>query len=248
MTKLSDLSPKRAALVTGGARRVGRAIVEDLALNGWRVAIHYRASGREAQRLAHQVNNAGGMAVIVEGDLNDIDALPGIVECASRKLGPLTLLVNNASIYEKDAIGSLDKARWLRQFSVNLGAPVFLAQAFAAQVPSTAEGNIINLLDARVLRPTSDFFSYQLSKSALLTATQIMAQALAPRIRVNGIAPGPVLPSAHSTEDRFGKRIAKLPLERAPELREFGRTIRYFIENRSMTGQIVALDGGQSVA
>jgi NAD(P)-dependent dehydrogenase (short-subunit alcohol dehydrogenase family) len=237
--------PLPAALVTGGARRIGRAIVEDLAANGWAVAIHYRTSADAADDLAAGIVAAGGRATAVRGDLADIAAATGIVETATAALGPLTLLVNNASIFEKDSVGGLDAALWQRQLAVNLAAPVFLAEAFARQLPEDAEGNVVNLLDQRVFRPTPDYFSYQLSKSALLTATETLAMALAPRIRVNGIAPGPVLPSAHSTPERFAGHIAELPLQRQPDLADFGRTVRYFVENRSITGQVIALDGGQ---
>jgi len=237
--------PLPAALVTGGARRIGRAIVEDLARNGWAVAIHCHASCDEADMLASEIAAADGKAGVVLGDLADLPAATGIVEAAAKALGPLTLLVNNASIFEKDTVGHLDAGLWQRQMTVNLAAPVFLAEAFARQVPPDAEGNIVNLIDQRAFRPTPDHFSYQLSKSALLTATEILARALAPRIRVNGIAPGPVLPSAHSNPEAFSRHVAALPLQRKPDLAEFGRTVRYFVENRSITGQTIALDGGQ---
>jgi NAD(P)-dependent dehydrogenase (short-subunit alcohol dehydrogenase family) len=236
------------ALVTGGARRIGRSIVEDLARNGWAVAIHYRASREEAEQTAGAIRAAGGVAAIVQGDLGNAADVRRIVPDAAEALGPLTLLVNNASIFEADRLGSLNHAQWQRQFAVNLCAPVMLAEAFAAQLPGDAEGNIVNLLDQRVFRPTPDHFSYQLTKSALLTATEIMAKALAPRIRVNGIAPGPVLQSAQSTPEKFAAFVAALPLERQPDLADFGRTVRYFLENRSITGQVIALDGGQRLA
>ncbi|MCR4282678.1 MAG: SDR family oxidoreductase [Bauldia sp.] len=239
------VQPLPAVLVTGGARRIGRAIVEDLARNGWAVAIHYRASHDAAAALAAGIAKVGGRATIVGGDLADLAGLGGIVEDASRALGPLTLLVNNASVFEKDTVGELDRDLWQRQMTVNLTAPVFLAEAFARQVPAEAEGNVVNLLDQRIWRPTPRYFSYQISKSALYAATETLAQALAPRIRVNGIAPGPVLPSAHQTVERFEKQTAAIPLQRAPELADFGRTVRYLVENRSITGQIIALDGGQ---
>jgi len=236
------------ALVTGGARRVGRAIVEDLARSGWQVAIHYGTSQDEAERLADQINRSGGRATTIRGDLIDLAAVPQLVHAAVRDLGPVTLLVNNAALYEKDAPGDLDQALWQRQLTVNLGAPVFLAKAFAAQVPDGVEGNIINLLDPRVFKPSFDCFSYQISKTALLAATEAMARALAPRVRVNGIAPGPVLPSAHTTPDRFARRIAELPLKTAPDLADFGRTVRFLVESRSITGQVIALDCGERIA
>ena len=235
----------RTALVTGGAQRIGRAIVEDLARNGWAVAIHYRTSRDAAAALAAGIARQGGSAAAVGGDLADIAGVSAIVTEAAGAIGPLTLLVNNASIFEKDGVGALDAALWQRQLAVNLGAPVFLAEAFARQLPADAEGNVVNLIDQRVFRPTPDYFSYQISKSALLTATEVLAKALAPRIRVNGIAPGPVLPSIHSTPERFACHVAELPLRRQPDLADFGRTVRYLVENRSITGQVIALDGGQ---
>lgn len=234
-----------AALVTGGSKRIGRAIVEDLAAHGWAVAVHYSRSGDEARELASRIVASGGRATTVSGDLADVARVAGIVQAASKAIGPLTLLVNNASIFEKDTLGALDLALWQRQFAINLQAPILLAEAFAAQLPPSAEGTVVNLLDQRVFSPTPERFTYQLSKSGLLTATELLAKALAPRIRVNGIAPGPVLPSAGSTPEQFAAHVAALPLKRAPDLADFGRTVRFFVENRSITGEVVALDGGQ---
>jgi NAD(P)-dependent dehydrogenase (short-subunit alcohol dehydrogenase family) len=239
---------RKVALVTGGARRVGRAIVEDLAAHGWAVAIHYGRSAGAAASLAAAIRDGGGTAATVAGDLADTVSLPAIVSQAAGALGPLTLLVNNAAIYEKDMPGALDPGLWQRQLAVNLAAPVFLTEAFSAQLPAGEEGNVVNLIDPRVYRPTPDHFSYQVSKSGLLAATIAQARALAPRIRVNAIAPGPVLPSAHTTEERYAGRVAALPLARAPNLADFGRTVRYFVESSSVTGEVIALDGGEHVA
>jgi NAD(P)-dependent dehydrogenase (short-subunit alcohol dehydrogenase family) len=239
------VSSTPVALVTGGARRVGRAIVEDLAAHGWAVAIHHNQSHEEAAALVEAIAERGGRATLVHGDLADPSCHTEMIEEAAKALGTVTLLVNNASIFEKDTVGDLDRALFDRQFAVNLAAPVFLAQAFARALPGASEGNIVNLLDQRIWRPSPAYFSYQLTKSALAVATETLALALAPRIRVNGIAPGPVLPSANSSPERYAQLIAKLPLQRAPELADFGRTVRYIVENRSMTGQVIALDGGQ---
>jgi NAD(P)-dependent dehydrogenase (short-subunit alcohol dehydrogenase family) len=233
------------ALVTGSARRIGRAIVEDLAAHGWAVAIHYHRSHDEASELLQKIAVSGGKAACVQADLGDLGSIAGIVRDAAKALGPVTLLVNNASIFEKDTVGALDRDLWRRQMTVNLAAPIFLAEAFARQVPAGADGNIINMLDQRIWRPTPTYFSYQLTKSALHTATETLALALGPNIRVNGIAPGPALPSAHQTPERYAKQLEALPLQHGPELVEFGRTVRYIVENRSITGQVVALDGGQ---
>lgn len=239
---------RKTALVTGGARRVGRAIVEDLAAHGWAVAIHYGTSEREAAALADDIRRGGGASAIVAGDLADVAAVSDIVVGASTALGPLSLLVNNAAIYEKDVPGALDYELWQRQLAINLSAPVFLAEAFAAQVPEGEEGNIVNLLDPRVFRSAPDYFSYQISKSALHAATLALARAYGPRIRVNAIAPGPVAPSVHTTPERYARRISELPLGRAPNLADFGRTVRYFVESGSVTGEVIALDSGQHLA
>jgi NAD(P)-dependent dehydrogenase (short-subunit alcohol dehydrogenase family) len=239
---------RKVALVTGGARRVGRVIVEDLAAHGWAVAIHHGRSADEAAALVATIREAGGKAVAVAGDLADTAGLPAIVAAAANALGPLTLLVNNAALYEKDVPGALDPVLWQRQLAVNLAAPVFLTEAFAAQLALGEEGNVVNLLDPRVYRPTPDHFSYQVSKSGLLAATIAQARAFAPRIRVNAIAPGPVLPSAHTTAERYARRVDALPLRQAPRLADFGRTVRYFVESSSVTGEVIALDAGEHIA
>lgn len=236
------------ALVTGGAHRIGRAIVEDLAAHGWAVAIHAHHSRSEAEALAASIRGTGGRALAVDGDLADTTMHAATIAAAAKALGPVTLLVNNASMFEKDTFGALDRAVFDRQLAVNLTGPVFLAQAFAEALPHGTEGNIVNLLDQRVYRPSPAYFSYQLAKSALLTATEVMAQALAPRIRVNGIAPGPVLPSATQSAASFTRKLESTLLKRAPELTEFGRTVRYFVDARSVTGQVITLDSGEHLA
>ncbi len=233
------------ALVTGGARRIGRAIVEDLGAHGWAVAIHCNRSRDEAEGLAAAIRNSGGSAAIVTGDFADPETPARVVADAKAALGPLTLLVNNASIFEADAVGSLDRALWDRQMAINLTAPVFLAEAFARQLPDDVEGNVVNLLDQSIWRPTPSHYSYQVSKAALAAATERLAQALAPQVRVNAIAPGPVLPSVYQSAEGYRRLVGSTPLGRAPDLTEFGRTIRYYVETRSITGQVIALDSGQ---
>jgi NAD(P)-dependent dehydrogenase (short-subunit alcohol dehydrogenase family) len=238
----------RIALVTGGAKRIGKAIVEDLAANGWAVVIHYNRSQNEAEFLADAIRAAGGSAAIAKADLADAAAAAGLIEAAEKALGKPRLLVNNASIFERDAVGALDSARFARQIAINLTAPIFLTQAFVAALPEDEEGNVVNLIDQRVWKLTPRFFSYQLSKSALWTATQTLAQALAPRVRVNAIAPGPALRNERQPEQKFRRLAGAVPLRHGPDLAEFGRTVRYFVENRSITGQMIALDGGQHLA
>jgi NAD(P)-dependent dehydrogenase (short-subunit alcohol dehydrogenase family) len=242
---MTDAHRHKVALVTGGARRIGRAIVEDLAAHGWAVAVHCHNSRDEADSLATAICTGGGTAVVVPGDLLDVANFGGVVAQAQSALGPLTLLVNNASIFERDTVGSLDLALYERQMAINLTAPVFLTEAFAKQVPQDLEGSVVNVLDQRIWRPTPSHFSYQISKSALATATHVLAQALAPRVRVNGIAPGSTIPNIKEDPDEFRRGLERLPLGRGPDLAEFGRTVRYLVETRSITGQVIGLDGGQ---
>ncbi|WP_321333078.1 SDR family oxidoreductase [Breoghania sp.] len=236
------------ALVTGAARRIGSAIIRDLADAGWPVAIHANTSRQSADALAEEIRAAGGKAHVVLADLRDTGALADLIARTQAALGPVTLLVNNASIFERDDVGTLDETLFDDHFAVHVRAPCFLAQAMAQALPEGMNGNIVNIVDQRVLKPTPHFFSYQLSKSTLWTATRTLAQALAPRIRVNAIGPGPALASPRQQPSDFEAQCASLPLERGPALSEFGRTIRYIVETPSLTGQIFALDGGQHIA
>ncbi|QPC93876.1 SDR family oxidoreductase [Mesorhizobium sp. INR15] len=237
-----------AVLVTGGAKRIGKAIVEDLAAHGFAVAIHCNRSRAEADALAATISSGGGSAAVVVADLTDMAMVGGLVAQAEAALGPVSLLVNNASLFEDDSILDFDWQAWDRHFAVHVKAPAFLAQKFAQALPAGQEGLIVNMIDQRVWRPTPRYFSYALSKSTLWTATQMMAQALGPRIRVNGIGPGPTLKNSRQDDSDFAAQVDGLILKRGPELPEFGATIRYLWEARSVTGQMIALDGGQHLA
>ncbi len=236
------------ALVTGAARRIGRAIAEDLAAQGFGVAVHCRNSRGAAESLAADIRAKGGRAAVVEADLADRDAVNGLLPAAAAALGPIGLLVNNASVFEPDGATDFAWSSWDRHFALHVEAPIALARALAASLPPDAEGLVVNLIDQRVWRLNPQFFSYTLSKSALWTATQTLAQALAPRIRVNAIGPGPTLKNTRQSDDDFQAQVDALPLERGPALAEFGRTIRYLWEARSVTGQMIAIDGGQHLA
>ncbi|PLP58710.1 short chain dehydrogenase [Mesorhizobium loti] len=235
------------ALVTGGAKRIGRAIVEDLAANGFAVAIHCNRSREEAEALVSEIVVAGGSAAVVAADLTDMDATAGLIDAATAALGPISLLVNNASLFEEDSIEDFDWSGWDRHFAVHVKAPALLAQRFARALPEQ-DGLVVNMIDQRVWRPTPRYFSYALSKSALWAATQTMAQALAPRIRVNAIGPGPTLKGARQEDQDFQTQLDGVLLKRGAELGEFGATIRYLWNARSVTGQMIALDGGQHLA
>ncbi|SFT74049.1 SDR family oxidoreductase [Mesorhizobium sp. YR577] len=238
----------RTALVTGGARRIGRAIVEDLAAHGFAVAIHCNRSRREAEELAATVAANGGEAAIVTADLTDMRAVDGLISQAGKAVGPISLLVNNASLFVDDDVTDFEWATWDRHFAVHVKTPVLLARRFAEALPAGSEGLVVNMIDQRVWKPTPRYFSYALSKSALWTATQTMAQALAPRIRVNAIGPGPTLANPKQQPEDFAAQVDGVILKRGPDLLEFGATIRYLWEARSVTGQMIALDGGQHLA
>jgi NAD(P)-dependent dehydrogenase (short-subunit alcohol dehydrogenase family) len=242
------MTTTKTALVTGGARRIGAAIVRDLASHGWAVAIHCNTSVAEANALAGDIQKAGGEATVVRADLADQRALARIVPETVAALGPLSLLVNNASVFMKDRFGELHQNVWQKQFDTNLRAPVFLAEAFATQVPGNVEGNIVNIIDQRVLKLTPVMPSYTLTKAALWAATQTMAQALAPKIRVNGIGPGPTFPNPYAKDPGMTKEIAGLPLLRPVDPADFGRAIRFIVDTPSMTGQLLLLDSGQHIS
>jgi NAD(P)-dependent dehydrogenase (short-subunit alcohol dehydrogenase family) len=238
----------KTALVTGGARRLGRAIVLDLARHGFAVAIHCNGSRAAADELAGNIAENGGRAHVLEADLGDANAAAEVVGHAREALGPLGLVVNNASVFENDTVTDFDETVWDRHFAVHLKAPAVIARSFAKSLAPDASGMIVNLIDQRVWRLTPRFFSYTLSKAALWTATQTMAQALAPRIRVNAIGPGPTLANERQNPEDFARQQAALILRRGPALEEFGATIRYLWETPSITGQMIALDGGQHLA
>jgi NAD(P)-dependent dehydrogenase (short-subunit alcohol dehydrogenase family) len=233
------------ALVTGGARRVGRAIVEALSGAGYAVAIHCNESVAEAETLAAELMARGGRAAVVSADLVDPHAVDGIIPAAEMQLGPVTLLVNNASMFVRDSVTALDVPTWNRQFSVNIRAPSVLAGAMANALPEGREGCIINILDQRVWKLTPEFYSYTLSKAAMWAATRTMAQALAPRIRVNGVGPGPTLANVHDGEDLFLREAAGTLLARPVAPAEIAEAVLFLARARGVTGQMLAVDSGQ---
>lgn len=235
----------KTALVTGAARRIGAHLARALAADGFAVAIHCRQSRNEADALAAEIATKGGKAAVIMGDLADPQALEAVMATAAAALGPIGLLVNNASEFEPDAVPNLDRAGYERRLAVNLTAPIFLAQAFAQNLPEGADGLVVHIVDQRVLKPTPQYFSYTLSKQALWAATRTLAQALAPRIRVNAIAPGPTLASSRQSPEDFDKQTAATLLGHGPDLADFTAALRFLIAARSVTGQMIALDGGQ---
>ncbi|UNK37017.1 SDR family oxidoreductase [Shinella sp. H4-D48] len=240
--------PLKTALVTGGAKRIGKAIVEDLAANGFAVAIHANTSLDDAEALAATIRARGQMASAVQCDLADGAATAGLIAAACAALGPLDLIVNNASLFKPDTVAAFDDALWDRHFAVHVKAPSILARDFVRQLPEGVTGSIVNIIDQRVWNPTPRYYSYTLSKSALWMATRTMAQSFAPQVRVNAIGPGPSLPNERQTDEAFRTQIDGLILRRGPDLGEFGRTVRFLFDTPSITGQMIALDGGQHLA
>lgn len=235
----------RAALVTGGARRIGRALSLALADQGYAVAIHHHDSKKDAEALVAQIIRAGGKAVALAADFADEAAVGELLPRAMVALGPIGCLVNNASIFENDTAATATRDGWDRHLAVNLRAPFVLMQGFARHLPKEAGGVIVNLLDERVWNLTPFFLSYTLSKAGLWTLTQTMALALAPRIRVNGIGPGPTLPSPRQSAEQFLDRCRKMPLRRGTSPGEIAAAMRFILSAPAMTGQMIALDGGE---
>lgn len=236
---------RKAALVTGAGKRIGRAIALDLAARGWRVGVHFGHSRSEADAVVMQIVGQGGVAVAFQADLErELDAQALVPEAVER-LGTLSLLVNNASRFERDEVEDVTRESWDRHMEANLRAPFVLSQAFAAQVPGGAEGLIVNMIDQRVWNLTPHFISYTLSKAGLWTLTQTLAMALAPRIRVNAIGPGPTLKNVRQTDEEFAAQRDATPLKRGPSPEEICAALRFLIDAPSVTGQMVALDGGE---
>lgn len=241
-------SPARrgAALVTGGGKRIGRAICLELARAGFDVVVHHRGSADAALATADDVRALGRRAAVVGGDLSIEAETRGIVPAAVAAIGPLALLVNNASVFKDDRVGSLGRDTWDAHLETNLRAPIVLAEAFAAQAPDGSA--VVNLLDQRVLKPDPRFFSYALSRNGLWWATRTLAQALAPRIRVNGVGPGPTLPSTYQSDEEFEAEGRSVPLARAGSPEEVARAVLWLAEAELVTGQMIAVDGGQHLA
>lgn len=240
------MTEQKGALVTGGARRIGHAIALALHDAGYAIAIQANRSVAEAEALRDEIARAGGRAAVVRADLAEHASVTGLVGAAVEAIGPLSLLVNNAAMFEPDAIGALDVARFDRHFAVNLRTPLFLSEAFAAQAGEGAA--IVNILDQRVFKLTPQFISYTLAKSALHSATRMLAQALAPKVRVNAVAPGPTMPSARQDAGEFARQAAAVPLGHGPTPEEIAEAVVYLAGARSITGTTLIIDGGQHLA
>lgn len=235
----------RAALVTGGARRLGRAGALALARAGFAVAVHCRASRDAAEATAAEIRALGAAGVVLAADLAREDEVAALIGRATAALGPIGVLVNNASTFERDEWHDATRASWDRHIEPNLRAPFVLTQGFARALPAAAEGMVLNMLDERVWALTPHFVSYTVSKAGLWALTQSLALALAPRIRVNAIGPGPALPSPRQSQAQFDRQAASVPLGRPTSPDEVARALMALLALPSVTGQMLALDGGQ---
>ena len=244
---LSEPAPSmpKVALVTGAAKRIGRALALGLAADGWAVALHYRTSKDEADSAVSAIVDAGGRAVALPADLRVEAEVQTLVPRAAAAFGPVGCLINNASLFENDTAASADRASWDAHLETNLRAPLVLIQSFAAALPAEAAGAVINMIDQRVWNLTPYFLSYTVSKGGLWTLTQTLALSLAPRIRVNAIGPGPTLPSARQNDEQFSRQCESTPLRHGTTPEEILDAARFILAAPAMTGQMIALDGGQ---
>lgn len=241
------------ALVTGGGSRLGAAMAIELGRLGHDVAIHYADNRTGAEATAEAVAELGRRGLPVQADLLDLDACEALVgDAASALGGPLDVLINNASIFEHDDIHTASRATWNRHLGSNLRAPFILTQAFAAQAPAVASdgeplatGCIVNMIDQRVRKLTPEFMTYTLAKSALWTLTRTAAQALAPGIRVNAIGPGPTLKASRQSDEHFAAQRAATVLERGSDTDDILGALRYILDAKALTGQLICVDGGQ---
>jgi NAD(P)-dependent dehydrogenase (short-subunit alcohol dehydrogenase family) len=238
----------RTALITGASRRIGSAIARDLASHGFNIAIHADTSMAEAEALVAELRQSGIRATSVKADLQNNFEVSSLIDRTVSALGRLDLLINNASSFRADTAETFDAVAFEAHFAVHVRAPSILAADFARQLPDGVPGLIVNIIDQRVWALNPRFYSYTLSKSALWTATQTMAQSFAPRIRVNAIGPGPTLASSRQSAEDFQAQIDGLIMKAGPGLDEFGRTVRFLFDTPSITGQMIALDGGQHLA
>jgi NAD(P)-dependent dehydrogenase (short-subunit alcohol dehydrogenase family) len=236
------------ALVTGASDRIGAAIAFALAMEGHAVVIHYRSDAEGAQKVQARIHAEGGRAEIIKADLGKRSERAMLIAEAAKFFGPLTVLVNNASIFEPDSARDVTEELWDDHFAVHAEVPVFLTRDFANQLPEGVEGNVVNMIDERVLAPSPAFFSYYLSKSVLWTATRTLAQSLAPAIRVNAIGPGPVLPNSRQSQAEFDASVEALPLQRHAGPEAIARGVLTILSLPAFTGQMLALDGGEHLA
>lgn len=241
-TPMTQNSMIKAVLITGAATRIGCVLAKGLAADGWRVVIHYNSSKDAAVKLANDIHNSA----MIQADLTNQNEVESLIENAAQAIGaPITALINNASTYKPDSANGYSPEDFDNHLAVNLKAPLRLAHQFAKQLPENEKGCVINMIDQRVLRPTPDFFSYGASKSALHAATKTMAQSFAPNIRVNAVGPGPTIQSIYQSDEEFKREAAQTLLGAGSPPDTILGAVRYLLSASAVTGQMIAVDGGQ---
>lgn len=241
-----NLVPLKTALITGAGQRLGQAMATVLGAQGYAVAVHYNSSSKGAEETARMVAESGGRAVVVQADLGNEAQTSRLVANAKDALGETVgVLINNASTFEDDSALDHTRESWDHHMNINLRAPILLSQKFAQHLEGIQRGVIINMIDQRVWKLNPNFFTYTLSKSALWSATKTLAQALAPNIRVNGIGPGPTMQNARQSAEDFQQQVKATLTERGSSPEEIARAMMFLIEADAVTGQMIAVDGGQ---
>ena len=236
----------RKIIITGGATRIGAAIAEKLSNEKSEIVIHFNRSLTKAKSLRKKLLKNGSKVYLIKADLSKEADIKKIIKFSKAKLKYFDCLVNNASLFENDKIENFNSDSWEKHISTNLKAPAFLSKEFAKNI-RTNNNNIINIIDQRVFKLTPFFFSYTISKSGLYTLTKTSAMSLAPRIRVNGIAPGPTIKNQRQSNNHFKKQYSATPLKKQVDVQEICNAVDFFIKNRSITGQVIAIDSGQSL-
>ena len=233
-------------IITGGANRIGAAIAKKLSGPNVEMVIHYNRSKKNAERLKNELSNNLTKIYLIKGDLSKETDLKKIIKFCKSKLKYFDCLINNASLFENDKLENFTIDSWEKHLRTNLRAPAYLSKEFAKNV-RRKNNNIINIIDQRVFKLTPYFFSYTISKTGLYTLTKTSAMSLAPNIRVNGIAPGPTLKNKRQSAKHFRKQYLSTPLKRQVNINEICNAVDFFIKNRSITGQVISVDGGQSL-
>ena len=234
-------------IITGGATRIGAAIAEGLASLNNQITIHYNKSKEKAEKLKKILEKKGSKVFLIKADLNKISELNKIIKFANIKMKGINCLINNASIFENDNIKKFSIKRWDNHLNINLKAPALLIQQFAKVVSKNTRANVINIVDQRVFKITPYFLSYTLSKTGLYTLTKTSAMSLAPNIRVNGIAPGPTIKNKRQSLKHFKKQYLSTLLKKSVDTKEICSAIKFLITNKSITGQVIAIDSGQNL-
>ena len=234
-------------VITGGATRIGAAIAESLASHKNQITIHYNKSKEKAEKLKKILEKKGSKVFLIKADLNKISELNKIIKFANVKMKGINCLINNASLFENDNIKNFSIKGWDKHMNINLKAPAILIKQFAKIVSKNIKANIINIVDQRVFKLTPYFLSYTLSKTGLYTLTKTSAMSLAPNIRVNGIAPGPTVKNKRQSANNFKKQYLSTLLKKSVDTKEISSAIKFLITNKSITGQVIAIDSGQNL-